>query len=122
MIRKKGRAKSPARDRDHDKEVLFKVLAGVLERAGYTVRREELKRGPSWSVHSGVCRALDQRLIFVDRRITQDDQVALLSSYLTRLSLTIEPEEAARLSPKCREKVEALVRTGEPDQPVVEAA
>ena len=121
-MRKKGRAKSPARDRDYDKEVLFKVLAGVLERAGYTVRREELKRGPSWSVHSGVCRALDQRLIFVDRRISQDDQVALLSSYLTRLSLWIDPQEAERLSPKCREKVASMIRAEESAQPVVEAA
>lgn len=74
---------------DSQKENTFKELAGVLRESGYTVRREKLKRGPGWRVLSGVCRAHSSRLIFVDRRLSQDDQISFLVARLSELNLPI---------------------------------
>ncbi len=47
---------------------------------GYTVRREELKRGHCWKVLSGSCRSLSTRFVFVDSRLSPDDQIAFLEA------------------------------------------
>lgn len=78
---KKGRAAVKAYD--PQKEALFKKFRESLESAGYQVRREELKRGAGWKVMSGSCRAMDQKFIFVDRRLSQDEQLEFLRDQMS---------------------------------------
>jgi hypothetical protein len=74
--------------RDQKKESVYKGLALELAEHGYTVRREKLKQGSGWKVMSGQCTLESQSLIFVDSRMTQDDQIAFLQAKLA----TLKPE------------------------------
>jgi len=76
--------------KDPKKETLFKSLCAKFEAAGLTVRREKLKQGPGWKVVSGACRANNQRLVFVDPRLAQDDQILFLRSRAKTLGIEIE--------------------------------
>ncbi len=76
--------------RDPEKEKLFRELSEQLAQRGYTVRREKLKQGFGWKVVSGACQALGQRMVFVDQRLSQDDQISFLRSRL----LAVESSEA----------------------------
>jgi hypothetical protein len=78
--------------KDPKKESTIQGLCTRLVDAGFTVRREELKRGLGWKAVSGRCRALEQRLVFVDRRLSQDEQIAFLQGMLTTLGVDASPE------------------------------
>lgn len=80
MIRKKKRrnTRSQVLPRDPQKEKVYRSLTTILSDAGYTIRREELKRGSGWSATSGACIHQQTPHLFVDRRLTQDDQIAFL--------------------------------------------
>ena len=75
----KSKRKGPLA-KDSNKESLFRGLVKIFEASGVTVRREKLKAGPGWKVISGTCRAEDKKYIFVDPRLTQDDQILFLRS------------------------------------------
>ena len=77
--------KRAARVFDYEKEGVFKQLCSELESAGFEVRREELKSGFGWKVVSGSCRANEQRLIFVDRRLSQQEQINFLKGKLAEV-------------------------------------
>lgn len=79
--------KKSAPQKDSKKEELISSLSERLAGAGYKVRRESLKRGPGWKVVSGSCVARGERLIFVDRRMSQDEQVAFLRLKLRALGI-----------------------------------
>ncbi len=79
--------KSKAQTRDYKKECLFKELASKLSEHGITVRREKLKQGPGWKAISGSCYLAEQGLIFVDSRLSQDEQINLLSSKLSTIAV-----------------------------------
>ncbi len=81
--------------KDPKKETVFKELCSKFESAGLTVRREKLKQGPGWKVVSGACRANNQRLVFVDPRLTQDDQILFLRSRAKALGLNLEQDAVA---------------------------
>ena len=66
--------------KDPKKEAVFKGLAAQLQAAGYFVRREKLKAGPGWKVISGACRAQDKNFIFIDPKLTQEDQILFLQA------------------------------------------
>ena len=55
-------------------------MVAQLEQLGFTVRREELKRGHCWKVVSGSCRSLTQRFIFVDSRLAPQEQLSFLEA------------------------------------------
>jgi len=80
IIRKAKKRKSfkPAWTKDQD--VRYKEMVAQLEQLGFTVRREELKRGHCWKVVSGACRSLSQRFIFVDSRLAPQDQLSFLEA------------------------------------------
>lgn len=80
IIRKAKKRKSfkPAWTKDQD--VRYKEMVSQLEQFGFTVRREELKRGHCWKVVSGACRSLSQRFIFVDSRLAPQDQLSFLEA------------------------------------------
>jgi hypothetical protein len=77
-----GKNKKNKAVRDPAKEKLYKELVEQLAKKGFTVRREKLKQGYGWKVVSGACQALGQQLIFVDQRMTQDDQISFLQAKL----------------------------------------
>jgi hypothetical protein len=80
IIRKAKKRKSfkPAWTKEQD--VKYKDMVSQLEQLGFTVRREELKRGHCWKVVSGSCRSLTQRFIFVDSRLAPQEQLAFLEA------------------------------------------
>lgn len=94
--------------RDPKKDNLIQELSRLLVEAGYVVRREELKRGLGWKASSGSCRAFQQKLIFVDRRLSQDDQISFLQSTLSQLNIQREvSEDAASIEVPTEEVSEA---------------
>ena len=74
-----------------------------LQQGGFTVRREELKRGPGWRAVSGVCRANDRRFIFVDRHLTYDDQILFLASKIGEHGVVIPEDQLSQLPSRVRE-------------------
>lgn len=75
--------------KDSKKERIFRELASILESAGLKVRREELKRGFGWKVVSGTCRLEGDKILFVDRRMSQDDQLTYLTGKIVSLGITL---------------------------------
>ena len=82
----KGRKRTT---RDSKKERIFRELDSILESAGLKVRREELKRGFGWKVMSGTCRLEGDQILFVDRRMTQDDQLSYLTGKIVSLGISL---------------------------------
>lgn len=97
IARKKGKKASDKSRFDPVKDRVFKKLAAILEIKGFKVRREELKAGPGWRASSGSCRAKAERLIFVERRLPQDEQLNFLLSTALDLGLNFETSEVAEL-------------------------
>lgn len=91
--RSKSRSAAAIPQKDPVKEAEFSTLAGRLAEAGYKVRRESLKRGHGYRVVSGSCIAQGERLIFVDRRMSQDEQIAFLEAKLAVLGISLEGEQ-----------------------------
>ncbi len=60
------------------KETEIRNLIQQLQGAGLEIRREKLRSGSGWRVLSGSCRLAEKRLLFVDRRLSQDEQLAVL--------------------------------------------
>ncbi|MBN8548416.1 MAG: hypothetical protein J0M12_03755 [Deltaproteobacteria bacterium] len=94
-MKQSGKNKKNKLVRDPAKEKLFKELSEQLAQRGFTVRREKLKQGYGWKVVSGACQALGQRLIFVDQRMTQDDQISFLQARLLTLDSAPATENSA---------------------------
>ena len=82
---------------DHQKDIVFKGLAEFCHSRGLTVRREDLKQGHGWRVMSGTCRMNDQKLIFIDRKLPQDEQILFLASRLAALKIEVPAEELTKL-------------------------
>ena len=88
--------------RQTNKDVIFRGLALVLDRAGYQVRRERLKQGCGWKVVSGSCRSINDHLIFVDKKLPQDDQITFLLSKISNLGLKLDEAQLQELPQKWR--------------------
>lgn len=67
---------------DHQREL--KHLSERLEKAGYCVRREQLKQGFGWKTVSGMCRLNSDRLILVDRKLPIEEQIVFLRTVLAQ--------------------------------------
>ncbi len=93
----KKKKKKTVIKKDSKKESVFKHLSGVLSGSGHEVRREPLKQGHGWRVLSGACEANDQNLIFVDRRLTQDEQINFLATRIVSLGIALSEDELAPL-------------------------
>ena len=76
--------------KDPKKESLIKELIASLQEQGVDVRREKLKTGPGWKVTSGSCRLEEKRIVFVDSRLTQDDQIEFLRSKAPAIAEKVE--------------------------------
>lgn len=82
MVNFKKSKKAKLISRDPQKEKKFKDLVDKLATQGLEVRREKLKQGFGFKVVSGSCELNGQKIIFIDQRMTQDDQLTFLSQFL----------------------------------------
>ena len=105
-IIKKRKQRSQSK-KDWGKENIFRQLASILDSHGFMVRRETLKRGHGWKVVSGSCKARGDKYIFVDRRLSQDDQIEFLVHKLLTLGLSLEETELENLPDKIISKLMA---------------
>lgn len=85
--------KKKSEQKDPKKESILKDLAQLLKAAGFEVRREELKRGPGWAASSGSCRAQNQKLILIDRKLPQDDQINFLISKIVDCKVPVVEQQ-----------------------------
>ncbi len=70
---------------DPNKEKLVKSLILQLQERGLTVRREELKRGNGWRAKSGQCTVTEGKIVFVDSRLSQNEQIDFLNTQINSL-------------------------------------
>ena len=80
-----------------EKESLLRELAGILTSSGVTVRREKLKQGHGWRAVSGSCRVLKDKMVFLDRRLPQDEQIDFLLERITESKVEISEESRRNL-------------------------
>ena len=80
----------------------FKHLTRVLAKRGITVRREKLCRDTSFRVKSGKCLFSGEDIIFVDQRLPDNQQVAVLVDHLVSAKLELGNDELIDLSPATR--------------------
>lgn len=104
-MRPRAKKKATIAKRDPKKESDFRTLSKLLTDSGYSVRREPLKRGIGWKVVSGSCRLKDDSLIFIDRQMAQEDQVAFLVSKIVSLELPIPSMVMEQLSKELQESL-----------------
>lgn len=83
VIKRNPRKNLKAREWTPAKSDKLKSLVQALEEVGFVVRREELKRGHGWKAVSGVCTAKNSRFVFVDSRLSPDEQIAFLQGRIT---------------------------------------
>lgn len=69
---------------DHAHELKLKDLISQAQHNGYVVRREELKKGLGWKAASGSCRVFDQKVVFLDRSLTQLEQIEFLQGFISK--------------------------------------
>lgn len=87
-MRKKKHTSRPQVDKKKEQQI--QSLIQILSTQNVQVRRERLKRGSQWSVQSGVCQLGDALTVFVDRNLSQDDQLEFLISTICQMSLSID--------------------------------
>ena len=88
---------------DPKKESIFKTLSDILSSYGFKVRREALKSGAGWRVISGICEFSSENVIFVDKRLSQEDQIDFLVGKFSELN--VKPsEEQKNLLPEILSK------------------
>ena len=104
----KPKKKKPKRTRDVKKDRIFNSLKLIITKAGYEVRREQLKRGPGWKVISGECQAKGSNLIFVDSRMSQDDQIKFLLNKMVTSGIKPDAEELQELPENIQEHFTAV--------------
>jgi hypothetical protein len=80
-----------------EKENLLKGLANILNSSGFQVRREKLKQGHGWRAVSGSCRVIQNKLIFLDRRLPQDEQIEFLVDRITENGIQISSDQRGLL-------------------------
>lgn len=78
--------KVQSQDKNPEKEGLIRDLIKSIEEKGVEVRREKLKQGPGWKVTSGACRLETKKIVFLDSRLPQDDQIEFLKIKIDGLS------------------------------------
>ncbi|MGI6681378.1 MAG: hypothetical protein ACOX3T_07875 [Bdellovibrionota bacterium] len=76
IIKRKKKTLRPKED--PKKEEIIKKISDIFDENGYKVRREKLHQGFGWKAISGSCRVNDENLIFLDRKLGQDDQMIFL--------------------------------------------
>ena len=99
---KAGNSKSA---QDVELESGIRALQKSFESRGIRVRREKLCTGPSFKVKSGNCVFSGENFIFVDRRLSSDQQLSVLLEYLTDTSLELTDDELENIPPHTRNTI-----------------
>lgn len=73
-------------------------LVHVVERRGIEVRREKLVSGTAFKVRSGNCLLQGEEILFLDRRLPQPQQVAVLVDLIREADFDLDDEEIRGLS------------------------
>lgn len=97
--------------KEAEQEALVRFIQKALERRGITVRRENLTRGPAFKVKSGRCLYTGQKHLFVDRRLSPDQQISFLIEFLVDAPFELTEEEFDNLPKATQELISA--RRGE---------
>ncbi|HMO17516.1 MAG TPA: hypothetical protein PKA63_08360 [Oligoflexia bacterium] len=63
-------------------ESQIKEIIKKYSRLGLSIRRENLTRGPSFKVRSGRCTLTGGQVIFIDRRLSAENQLSILNDEL----------------------------------------
>ncbi len=95
--KRKKKTNNALKKRDPEKERTFSALATILASRDYIVRREKLKQGLGWKVISGECQHNDKRLVFVDNKLSQDEQIEFLLSVIVENINNIDNKEIENL-------------------------
>jgi hypothetical protein len=90
---KKRKSSRPAWSKEQENR--YRELVSTLEQAGFHVRREELKRGHCWRAVSGSCRSMTERFVFVDSRLSPDEQIAFLGLQVVEAHASAPVSQAA---------------------------
>lgn len=84
-----------------DQSKKLKILSDLLSKTqelGFQIRREKLKQGHGWRCMSGACLLNGQKVLFLDSKVSLDEQIFFLSSWLAGISegadleLAVEPQ------------------------------
>ena len=79
-----------------DQSKKLKILSDLLiktEELGFQVRREKLKQGHGWRCMSGACLLKGQKVLFIDTKVSLDEQIFFLSSWLAGGATITEVEQ-----------------------------
>ena len=101
---KVGNSKSK---QDVELEGTIKVLERSFETRGIRVRREKLWAGPAFKVKSGNCVFSGENFIFVDRRLSADQQLGVLIDYVSEAAFTLSSDELKKIPARTRETIRA---------------
>lgn len=84
--------------REQEEERQLKKLVQVLNNRGIAVRRENLSRGSAFRVKSGGCLFSGENIVFLDRRLSISQQLAVLVDHILDLDMQLLPAESEGLS------------------------
>ncbi|HQH27854.1 MAG TPA: hypothetical protein PLP17_10705 [Oligoflexia bacterium] len=76
--------------RDEEK---IRHICRAFTKRGITVRRENLTRGLAFRVRSGDCLFSGERVVFVDRRLPIEQQLMMLSDYISDYHIDLDEDE-----------------------------
>ena len=88
---------------------IINELANVLTNSGYEVRREKLKQGYGWKVLSGACQLEQKELIFVDRKLPQEEQISFLIGKMLSLQVPVKRGDIPSVSDKLVKQFSGLL-------------
>ena len=100
ILKKKKKSIKPKDD--PKKEEINKGLSAFFSDNGFRVRRERLGQGLGWKAVSGLCRVNDENLIFLDRRLEQDDQILFLITKIKEKNLNISSDLLSNVPDKLK--------------------
>lgn len=76
----------------------LRYLSQLAQRHGISVRRENLARGHSYRVKSGECVFGGANLVFVDKRLPTEQQLAVLVDFLIDNRIPLDVADAENLT------------------------
>jgi hypothetical protein len=102
-----GMAKKAKSEKEKAKERQFRRISGLISERGLSVRRENLSRGNTFRVKSGLCTVGEENIIFVDKRLPVEQQNTVLIDYLVEMNWELSEEELTHLPDSARHILEA---------------
>lgn len=100
IVKKKKKLSRPKDD--PKKEDVIKKVSALFEEKNIKVRREKLGQGLGWKAVSGSCKVNDEQIVFVDRKLEQDDQIVFLILKTKEKNITIPEEILANIPEKLK--------------------